>query len=87
MRLQNYLVGDSVAEMRRELSGFPYTEPDQVRPSRFGVSEDTLYGISEINNEPGWTSRIDLRRKDVLHLLAQRLCQRPGIRVRCSLNG
>jgi hypothetical protein len=87
VRLQNYLVGDSVAEMRRELSGFPYTEPDQVRPSRFGVSEDTLYGISKIDNELGRASRIDMRRKDVLHLLAQRLCQRPGIRIRCGLNG
>ncbi len=87
MRLQDNPVGDRVAKMRRNLSRPPYTQPDQVRMSSLGMSKDALHGISKIDHEFSLASRIDVRRKDALHLLAQRLCQGRCVRVGGGLDG
>ena len=86
MCLQDYAVSDGIAKMRCDLASLSHTQPDEVRASRFGMSKDTLDGISKIDYELGRASWIDVRRKDILHLLAQRFRQGPGIRVRGRLN-
>jgi hypothetical protein len=87
MCLQHYPVSDGIAKMRCDLGSFPHAQADQVRTSSFGMSKDTLCGASEVDYEFSRASRIDVRRKDALHVFAQRFCQRLGIRVRGGLNG
>ena len=87
MRLQHYAVGHGIAKMRRDLASLPYAQTDEVRTSSFGMSKDTLCGVSKVDYEFSRASRIDVRRKDALHLFAQRFCQGLGIRVRGGFNG
>src|ERR1700730_7971097 len=86
MRLQHYPVGDGIAKMSCDLASLPHAEPDKVRASRFGMSKDTLCSVSKVDYELSRASRIHVRKKDVLHLLAQRLRQGFGIWVRGGLN-
>lgn len=86
MCLQHDPVGDGIAKMGCDLAGLPHTQPDEVRTSRFGMGKDTLCGVSKIDDELSRASRIHVGRKDVLHLLAQRLRQGLGIWVRSRLN-
>src|SRR5579862_6889059 len=86
MRLQYHSVGDGIAKMRRDLASLPHAQADEVRASSFGMSKDTLCGVSKVDDEFSRASRIDVRRKDALHLLTQRFCQGLGVRVRSGLN-
>src|ERR1700693_5671007 len=86
MRLEHYPVSDGIAKMCRDLASLPHAHPNQVRTSSLGMGKDTLCGVSKVDYEFSRASRIDVRRKDALHLFAQRLCQGLGIRVRGGLN-
>src|SRR3954462_1146683 len=85
MCLQYEPVGDGIAKVRCALASFSHAQTDEVRASRFGMSKDTVDGVSKVDYELGRASWIDVRRKDVLHFFAQRFRQGPGIRVRGRL--
>src|SRR5476649_630681 len=86
MRLQHDPVGDGIAKMCRDLASLPYAQPDEVRTSGFGMSKDTLCGVSKVDYVLSRALRVHVRSKDVLHLIAQRLCQGPCIWILGRLN-
>ena len=72
MCLQHDPVGDGIAKVRCDLASLSHPQADEVRASRFGMSKDTLDGVSKVDYELGRASWIDVRRKDILHFFAQR---------------
>ena len=86
MRLQDYAISDSIAEMRHQFSGLEHSQPDQIRVPSLRMSESPLHGIPKINHELRRTPGIDVRGKDALHLLAQGFGQGLRIWVRGGLN-